>query len=297
MAKKMYEVNRVELGYKYWRKNLRNKLMNFLVFTNLPASLPSSEIMYRLLRYGFCVLFNHSKYGLVTATGGLSGVDIYGHETTFVYAQPILGSGVLTIGKECGVITATKEYWQTAYSPDEIINRYARQLADIDSTFNIEVVNERNGKLYGSCDSSVRDSLKRVIEKTRDGEFDVITEPAIIKTISEHESAKRLDVADIITARDAIIKAFWEEFGVHYTARKTERFLADELSGDSQILTSVRDGYVESVKDGIARCNQVLGCDIKVDINPAFLPLDSFDEVPNNKVRMSELKGANYGNE
>lgn len=273
--KNIYEVNKVSKGYKFWQKNLRNKLFNYLVFGKLDPSLPSSEIMVRLIRDGWCAIFKHPKYGMVTCNGGLSGVDIYGHETTFVYAQPILGSGTLTIGKDVAIISATKEFWFTKFRPMDIINRYARQLADIDATFNIAVVNARASKLYGGIDKGVRDSLKEVIENMREGEFDVVTEPTIINAIKEHESKAELDVADIITARDAIEKAFWEEFGVHYTARKTERFLKDELSGDSQLLQSVRDGFADSVKDGIARVNDVFGTAYTVEINPEYVPQES----------------------
>lgn len=270
--KTIYEVNKVSKGYKFWQKSLRNKLFNYFVFGGLDPSLPSSEIMIRLIRDGWCAIFKHPKYGMVTCNGGLSGVDIYGHETTFVYAQPILGSGTLTIGKDVAIIGATKEFWYTKFRPMDIINRYAKQLADIDATFNIAVVNARASKLYGGIDKGVRDSLKEVIENMREGDFDVVTEPPIINAIKEHESKQELDVSDIITARDSIEKSFWEEFGVHITARKTERFLKDELSGDSQLLDSIRGGFLDSVSDGFARVNDIFGTNYTVDINPTYVP-------------------------
>lgn len=269
----MYQVNKVSTGYKFWQQNFRNKLYNYVIFGGLPASLPSSELMYRIIKHGYAPVFKHIKYGDVTATGGLSGVDIYGNPTTFVYAQPILGQGTLTIGKDVAIITATKEFWHTRFTPEQIIDRYARMMADIDSTFNIAVVNARANKLYGGIDRTVRESLVSVVNSMREGEFDVVTEPSIINAIKEHETNPVLNVTDLITARDSIEKAFWEEFGVHYTARKTERFLKDELCGDSQILSAVQDGFLQSLKDGVARVNSVLGTNITVDINPVFLSM------------------------
>lgn len=273
--KQIYPANNVEVGYKFWQKNFRNKLYNLVKFGNLPPSLPSSEVMYRVIKNGYATLFNHAKYGTVTVTGGLSGVDIYNNETTFVYSQPVLGQGRLAIGKDCAVITASKEFWHTRFKPQDVIDRYARLMADIDSTFDVAVVNARANKIYGSVDKSVRDSLKATVEAMRNGEFDVVTEPSVVSMIREHEVNNQFAVTDLITARDAVEKAFWEEFGIHYTARKTERFLKDEICGDSQILEGIQDNFVECLKDGVARCNSVLGTNITVEINPAYLSMSS----------------------
>ena len=274
MAKvKICEVNDVLGGYNYWRQNLRDKLFTMARWCNLPPSLPSSEIMYRIINRGFCVLFNHPKYGIVTANGGLSGVDIYNHPTYFVYAQSVLGSGTLQIGKDCAVITAGKEFWFTRYRPQDVINRYSRLLADIDASLDIAVVNTRMTRVVSAVNGKVAENIKGVYESIRQGKFAVATENQVVKQIGEHQLIEdKFDVASLLTLRDAVIKAYWAEQGVNYTARKTERFLKDELSGNDQLLTVASNTFLDSLLDGVDRVNQVLGSNIKVELSPDFNP-------------------------
>lgn len=273
--KKLFEVNDVSLGYDYWRKHLREKFYQMFNWYNLPSSLPSTEIMYRIVNRGYACIFRHSKYGIVTANGGLSGVDIYNHPTTFVYAQPKLGSGTLAIGKDCAIITAGSEFWFTRLRLQDTINRYAKLLADCESTLDIAVVNLRASRIFAAGDGSVGDELKRVMESLRNGWFDVVTEQQIVKTINAYETingSQSIETADLLTLRDSIIKAFFAELGVNYTARKTERYLKDEISANDQMLNTNTRSIEESIKTGVARANEVLGTNILVEIAPEYDP-------------------------
>lgn len=272
---KSFDVNNVQKGYEYWRQHLREKVYQMVNWYNLPISLPSSELMYRIVNRGFACVFNHPKYGTVTANGGMTGVDIYNHPTTFVYAQPKLGSGILEIGKDCAVITANSEFWFTRLRLQDTINRYAKLLADCESTLDIAVVNLRASRIFAAADGSVASELKRVMDVIRDGGFDVVTEQQIVKTISLYENlagAQHIETSDLLTLRDSIVKAFFAELGVNYTARKTERYLKDEISANDQMLNTNTRGIVESLKNGVARVNEVLGTNIKVEIAPEYDP-------------------------
>ena len=267
------EVNNVVGGYNYWRQNLRDKLFSMARWCNLPPSLPSSEIMYRIINRGFCAIFKHPKYGIVTSNGGLGGVSIYNHPTYFVYAQSILGSGTLEIGKDCAIITAGKEFWFTRYRPQDVINRYSRLLADIDASLDIAVVNTRMTRVVSAADSKIADNIRGVYESIRQGNFAVATENQVVKQIAEHQlMEENFDVASLLTLRDAVIKAYWAEQGVNYTARKTERFLKDELAGNDQLLNVSSNTILDSFQDGIDRVNAVLNTNFEVELSPDFNP-------------------------
>ena len=267
------EVNDVIGGYNYWRQNLRDKLFTMARWCKLPPSLPSSEIMYRIINRGFAVIFKHPEYGFVTSNGGLSGVSIYNHPTYFVYAQSILGSGTLEIGKDCAVITAGKEFWFTRYRPQDVINRYSRLLADIDASLDIAVVNTRMTRVVSAANTKIADDVRGVYESIRMGKFAVATENQVVKQIAEHQMVEdKFDVASLLTLRDAVIKAYWAEQGVNYTARKTERFLKDELAGNDQLLNVASNTILDSLQDGIDRVNEVFGTDWEVELSPDFNP-------------------------
>ena len=93
--KQIYPVNSVKKGYSYYVELLTEKANGMYIYSGLPDSLPSDQLELKLILDGYCVVFNHPKFGLVTCGGGLSGIDKYYLPTNFVYAQPALCSGNL----------------------------------------------------------------------------------------------------------------------------------------------------------------------------------------------------------
>ena len=279
--KDITDVNNVTKGFVFWRNYFRDKLMTRVIFGNLPESLPSSELWYRIINQGFACVFNWKEFGTVTATGEMSGVDIYNHPTMFTFGQAKLGSGRLQIGKDCAIITATKEFWFTRYRLQDIIDRYARLMADIDASLEIATVNTRMQNVFTGIDTKTTEEVKRVIESIRNGTFDVAVAPSMIETIKSIPFNQKLDgntLNDMLTLKDNMLKAFWSELGVNYVARKTERYTSAEIGANNGLLTSNGYSIIIPLQEGCDRINAVCGTNITVNLIPTELPADKGDE-------------------
>lgn len=276
-----YNVNSVAVGEQYWRGLLREKVYQLFEWGGLPPTLPSSEIMKRLISYGAAPIFYSSAVeNYVTCDFSLSGVDIYNHPTTVTYAQPRLGSANLEIGKEVEVISFYTEYWFSRFRFQNVIKRYAKLLADLESTMDIGLVNSRITRIFNGNDQKKSNEIIRVYKAFRAGEFDVVTAPTVLDDIKEFMNGESgvVDFAELITLRDSLIKAFFEEIGINYVARKTERFLKDELTSNDQMLTASITPILTSVKNGVSRVNALFGTSISVNLNPVFNPVTFSEE-------------------
>ena len=151
---KLYPVKQVKKGYYFYLRVLFEKCLGMFKYYNLPKSLPAEEIEKRLMWYGFCGIFNDAKYGITACDGGLSGIDQYYRPVEFTYAQPMLGSGTKKINDECVIIYNTQSDVVQPYGFKELIQRYARLLADVDSSISIQIVNTRATKLNSVADDN-----------------------------------------------------------------------------------------------------------------------------------------------
>lgn len=272
---KLYPVNSVLSGYLYWRQTLSNKCIGIFDYENMPENLLADEVENMLIQFGYCGVFEHSKFGVVAAYGGKSGYDIYYRPTNFVYAQPILGGGNLKVGKNCVIMYNSFEDKNSYLGGlSKTIRRYSRMLADIDSSINIMTVNSRATNTPTAKDSATAESINSTYEKIRLGEFSVINENGILDTsgILSLGQAQDNRITELIEVRENLIKSFLKEIGVKSSYNKRERMITDEVTTENQLLIINLKNMLESRRTAVASINKLFGCNIKVKISDEYNP-------------------------
>jgi len=276
----LYPVNDVKIGYSYYVAMLTEKCLGQYNYSNLPENLPEEQIELRLIQNGYCCIFKAKGYqdgkiadlGLVTAFGGLSGVDMYYKPTRFVYAQPVLVGKTVTLHKDCAIIynSTIDEYRRVGFW--EIIRRYARMLADLDSSFNILTVNGRAGKLNVVADEQTARTVNEAFQKLALGEYQTINQKSIIelyKTL-DWNGDKTGQMTELLMAKEKVMENFLQEIGVNKRTDKRERLVADEVYADDQLLTVNTDDMLASRKKGVEEINRLFGTNITVRRNEAY---------------------------
>lgn len=280
----LYKVNDVPGGFLYWKRHLLERCFGTFRYKGLPESLPEIEVEKRVL-YGFSGIFNHKKYGLVTAWGGLSGISHYNRPTTFVWSQPGLGSGNEIIGQTCAIIyndTAdeTSEY-QTPHGLSDLINRFARMLADVDASLNILTVNTRATTWTVAKNRTVAESIRAAFAKKRLGDFDVVTDPSLLENIKSIAltaagNGQAATVNDLIALKEHLLRDFMAQIGIKSAERKAERMLTDEIAADDAMLDANLADMLAARKRGVERVNALFGTNITVELGRR--PNDPRDE-------------------
>ena len=269
---KLYPVNRVARGFRYYKRLLLEKCYDMYIYNGLPESLPAAQIESRLIMQGFCVIFEHPTAGLVCSYGGLSGVDKYYLPTDFVYAQPALGSGNLKIHKDCVVIWNSQIDQYERGGLYELVNRYARMLSDLDSSIAIMTVNYRSTFNHVVASDQVARTVDEAMKKIEAGERYTINQKSIIdmyKTVpwSDDKSGK---IQELIDAKEQVLGAFLSEIGVKTSKNKREREITDEVAADNQLLTINVEDLEKWRIIGMKEVNNLFGTDITVSRNPDY---------------------------
>lgn len=269
---KLYPVKYVKRGYYFYLRVLFEKCLGMFKYHNLPKSLPAEEIEKRLIWYGFCGVFHHNKYGLVVTDGGLSGVDQYYRPTEFTYAQPALGSGVKKIDDECIIIYNTQSDVVQPYGFKELIQRYARMLADVDSSINIQIVNSRATKLNSVSDDNTAKVVNNAMQALESGELYTVNQESLLDrwTPKDWNTAHPETIEKLIDAKQSLLNSFLEEIGVKSLNEKRERMITNEVSADNQLLMVNTDDLLYKRVQGVNAINDLFGENITVELNDIY---------------------------
>lgn len=280
----MYDVADVENGFNYWFFKLLNFCMTIFEYDNLPPSLPKREIELNLLLTGHAVIFT-DKVDIVTACTTLYNYDRYYNPTEAVFAQPRMRSKQL-------YLTTTELFKQNAvviynndlkdnilYIPADgallsFISRYARRLADLESTENIYAVNTRLTSFPVGGDDSVIANIKKFFNSLALGRREVISDDKILNSFRNVDivrSNTRDSINDILTARDKILEQFFRDIGVKFFADTKKAQITDnEVEADNQLLLISLESMLKSRQEGINAVNEFYGTNIKVRISDNF---------------------------
>lgn len=274
---KIYSVSNVTNGFYYWYWKLFSILLDMFKWEGLPPSLPSREIEIQLLLTGHCVVFEDNGE-LVTANTSVYGFDRYYYPTRATFANPKMKSRTLTIGEDCEIIYNNSlynnvSYLQTDGSLDSFICRYARQLADIESTINIYAVNTRTTSYPVASNDNVKNSLKRFFSRLKNGENEIISDDAIIQQFRNIDIVGRNikdGINDLLIARDKILEMYFREIGVKMYQPKKAQVNNEEVEANDQLLLLSHDDMENARRSGLERVNAHWGINGKVQLNERF---------------------------
>lgn len=294
LIENMYDVACVPDGFNYWFNKLLLYCLGMFEYDGLPESLPKRQIEINLMLTGHCVIFR-DRGEIVTCGTTLYDYDKYYDPTRAVFAQPKLFSKPLYLTGEmqnASVIYNNDLQNNVLYFPTDsglltFISRYARRLADIESTENIYAVNMRLTAFPVGGDDTIIASIKKFFANLIIGKREIIADNAIIqqfRTVDIAKSAVGDKLNDIIQARDKVLEQFFRDIGVKFFAdNKRAQMTDDEIESNDQMLLISPDEMLRARREGLERVNEFFGLNISVKLNDKFNR-----EILNNKKGVNE---------
>lgn len=275
----MYEVKNVENGYWYWFWKLYNIVVDMFDYDNLPQELTKENIENNLILLGHCSFIRKRDGKLFTPFSRVYDFDEYYQPSKMVFANPrIIDYKTYLIGDTCEVIYNTSmkyRVWnlKTDGGLYTFIARYARLLADIESTVDIYTVNMRETSYPTADGEPVANSIKAFFDKLALGERAVISDNSIInkfRTVDMGRPNPKDGINDLLIARDKVLEMFFRDIGVKMYNPKKAQVNEEELQVNDQLLLISLDDMLKARVDGLEKVNKMFGTDIKVRLNSRF---------------------------
>lgn len=275
----MYDVAGVREGFNYWYFKLLNYVLGMFEYSGLPASLPAREIELNLIITGHAVIFDYNG-DLVCIRTELYGYDVYYNPIKAVFGNIKIPEKDLVFGKNAAVIY--NNYIQGNILDNQIVDsglstfikRYARMLADVESTISIRTVNSRQTSFPIAKSQAMAEQLKAFFAQQEAGQRAILTEPQILDAFRNIDIAGKQDterINDLLIARDNILASFFRDIGVKFqVAQKRAQLTTDEVTADDQLLVINPREMLKQRREGLQRVNDLFNTNITVSINPNF---------------------------
>lgn len=298
-----YDVADVITGMDYWFWKITNLLLQMFKWEGLPKSVPQREIELNLLLTGHAVILRDPTGELFCPATSIFGQDKYYQPTKAIFANPVINSErEYNIGKDCAIIynSSLKDSIWFVRSDNGMISfikRYARKLADVESTINIYTVNQRLTAVPVTEDQNVAQSIKAFFKKLIQGKREIITDNNLIESFRNVDIISKTTLKDGINdwliARDKILEQMFRELGVRMYQPKKAQVTESELESNDQVLLIALDDFLESRNEGAEMVNSLFGQEWNCKINPLF----NIIEVQNNTQNQGGIKENenNYG--
>lgn len=264
----MYDVTDVVRGYAYYQKMLLEKAIAIYVYDGLPDSIPAVELERLLMTLGRCVFVDDPIYGLVVLPCTFSGIGVYRDFPPRVqWATPLISGAADTADVCIGYNNSTH------IGLAETIDRYARILADVESTLSSQLYILRKPSYASAPDQNAAESYNAALLANRLGQNAAVFDDPImsgIKMLPVVNSLSNNALGDIYECREQILKMFLAEIGVQYGDAKRERMSVDEVAVNTQALIVNSADMLASRERMCERLNELYGLNISVKINPAY---------------------------
>lgn len=276
----MYDVADVESGYNYWFNKILNRCLSMgKVTSSYEDDTPEREILLNLIMSGHCVFFRkNGKMRVALSTLYNDQKSPYYYPQAAVYAQPYLGSDNLKVGVDCEVVYFNSLYNNAFMLPTDgglltFIQRYARQLADIESTINIYLVNVRLTSFPTAANDNVKLSIERLFEKLTLGKRAVISDNAIVeqfRNIDINRSSINDGINDLLIARDKILEQLYRDIGLKMNNPKKAQVNEEEIEANDQLLVVNTADITKTINYGFEKVNKLFGTDYVYSLSDEF---------------------------
>lgn len=289
--KKMTNVRSVYGGYKYYQRVLYNEVISVIDYEGMPKTIPTQILENNLLRTGFSPIWNDDKFGLITMTqgaswaGGLSGQDIYYRPTVYTGANPNLMNIRFKIypnhemsirqvlpEKEGVVIFNSALDSSIVYGAprgiSDIVNRYARLLAEIDSSIATLIVNSRATAIATATTQATAEAVRLVLDKVKEGSDDVVINKNSMQAIKKlfENIPSNSEIQYLIDAKQKVLGEFYERVGILKLSEKRERYISSEIDSHNEVLDLVLEGMIQQRQEGLDHMNELFGTSVSVKL-------------------------------
>ena len=265
--------------YAYWARALFQRAA-YSIELKLPDEWETDlkgMFYYWLYSRGYLGIYNEPEMGIVFQPGSLSQMDFYYRPVKFLVTNPYAPTGSTTRelvrGKDCALIKLAPDYmgiW-------DIIDYYARKLADLSLSIDLSIINTRLAKILAARNKAAAETLKKILDKINQGEPAVITDEKLLDDRTDKappfqefgiDHLKENYITDEqLRDLQTIMNAFDNEIGIPTVPyQKAERMVVSEAESRQVESIARVTVWVETLNSCFKTANEMFGLNLKAAV-------------------------------
>lgn len=269
---------------RYFRKYLLQKAISVFKW-NLPEEWDEDYFKYTLYGLGYIAVLNTRSFGVICQGGALGGYNLYYRPAYIMITNPLLKETITAnIGTDCAIIKLQPDY----SSIMDIVGYYADQMALAAEALGMNLVNVKTGVVFGAENKAQAESYKKMYDKLGDGNPAVFIDKNLLDDSGKpkwfpfvQNMKEQYITPDILSDMRKINEQFCTDIGIpNANTDKRERLIDSEVNSNNVETATRCEMWLESIKKGIAKANEMYGLTLGVDwrVNPKTEIEDNWKE-------------------
>lgn len=254
------------------KRYLYTKLYSVFEFT-LPETWDLNYFRFWTFQYGSIGVIYTKEYGWVAQPYSVTELNLYYNPRVIqVYNQFIKEVKTGIIGVNAGIIRLMDDY----FGLDDIVTKYAVQLAQIDRSINVNLMNCNVTALFEASGKKQADEIKEAYGKATTGVPLVVVNTSVMdgKQITSMlgDVNKNYIVDKLLTARRSIVNNFLTEIGIrNANYDKKERLNSAEVSENNDETKAIVSVIYDNIKSCMAQINKISGLGLDVTLRYDYM--------------------------
>ena len=258
---------RANAGTEFYKRLLYTKIYSTLEFT-LPETWKKNYFRFWLFHFGSIGVIYTNEFGWVAQPYSVIKLDLYYNPKIIqVYNSFITTPKIGAVGVNASIIKCMDDY----FGLDDIVTRYATDLAQCDRSIEVNLMNSNVTAFFKAKSKKDADAIKEAYALATTGKpFVVINkevmEDEVIDTMLPNMKNNFL-VNDLLQARRGILNAFLTEIGIrNANYDKRERLNSQEVNENNDETSAIITVIYDNIKRSMEEVNAVsgLGLDVKL---------------------------------
>lgn len=249
----------------FYKDKMLKKIFEVLKFT-VPEDWDLDYFREHLFLDGY-VGVSDTAAGVLALKCAATGVNVFERPTDLIFANPVLGSWTSKIGKNCEVIRL--QYNWMGVVP--ILDKYAYLLAMCDSATSVNLMNSKAAFIATAETKADAETIKAAYQAMSEGNPFVCMSKGNADGIQwQIMNVKNTYICnDISLTKQTIWQEFLTEIGIpNANTDKRERLITDEVNANNAETQFGVSHWLETIRDGMDRCNRMFGLGLAVEMNP-----------------------------
>lgn len=258
---------RLQIEYRTW---CLKKLFGAFEFSGVPDTWDYDYFLTNLFVHGYLAITD-TPIGVIPLRCGITGVDVFEHPTTAVFANPVLDNFERNLygdnpATDCALIKIQYDYMGVM----PIVERYAALLALCDNSIAVNLRNSKVafiGLVSSKQQAATFEKLYRDIDSGKPAVYakkgnDLTTDDIYYNHVRETYIAN-----DVQLLKQSIKNDFLTEVGLNNAnTDKRERLIVDEVNANNDEVQANVQHWLDNIREGLKRANALFGLNVSVKL-------------------------------
>ena len=228
-----------------------------------------------LILYGFVIVFDSGKFGIIPQHGTLSYYNVFYKPSKAIVSNPLLNTFMLDIGVNCELIKIHNDYT----SMYDMLAYYADTLALTAEALGVNLINSKLSYVFLGKNKASAETLKALYDRVQNGNPAVFADSRLFNKDGTplwdsffQNLSQNMIGNEFIKLHASILNQFRTDVGIpNANFDKTDRALTGEINANNMQTTSKAIVTCENIKRGIEKVKKMfpeltdLSCELRFE--------------------------------